>query len=144
MSFQKMPETAVAEGIPGITWIHVPFAVSLARKSQNCIGAGFDAAGDLSREMDAEEWKDRVWHRVNQIPDEALGLGAKPEILAPKRNDSNLPVSSGQIRYAIALKARTTDYEIGNYLGRSVAEDPCPSLFENGFNPEVRLNSSAE
>src|SRR5579872_5855431 len=63
---EETPEAAVGECVEEIARVEIGFAISFARRGQDRIGSGFDAAANQAREVHAEEGEARIGHGVDE------------------------------------------------------------------------------
>src|SRR5262249_5120808 len=71
----KAPESRKREGVHKVGEIEISLAITFAGKGEHSVGAGFDAAVNQTREVDAQKRKLRIGHRVNQMPHQTLARG---------------------------------------------------------------------
>ena len=74
--------------------------------------------------MNAEKWKLRIRHRINQVPNQKLAFGFDFIVFTSERHDANLPFLSRQFADAVAVQAGAVDQKIPFIIAGGCLREP--------------------
>src|SRR5262249_58380665 len=78
---RETPEARIAEDVEHVAHVHVAPGVALAGEGEHGVRATLDSPADRPREVDAQEREARVGHGIDEVADEAAGLGREVVVL---------------------------------------------------------------
>src|SRR2546430_15478799 len=108
----KPPQAGETQSIAQIAQVDVRLAVAFAGERQHGIRPGLNAAANEAREMNAEKWKLRIRHRINQVADQKPAFGFDFVVFTSERHDANLPFLSRQFADAVTVQPGAVDQKI--------------------------------
>src|SRR3954447_9820282 len=114
----KGAEAAVHQRLPQLPRLDVSRAVPLAGEGEHRVRPDPDVAGDLLREMDAEEREGRIWDRVDQASNEGASTRLQRVVPAPERHDLRGRRRAGHASDAVGVEAGARDDGAGRERAR--------------------------
>src|SRR5262245_34400182 len=123
--------------------------VPFASKGEDRIGSSFDPPFRHAGEVNSQERKRWIWHRINQIPHQKLSFGGDLIILAAKRNDSMLlAVCSGiksfhHLGNDVRVEAATIDQVVRPIVASRALQNDFLTALENPENLFHQANITA-
>ncbi len=106
---REAPEARVGERRDRVTRAESEPPVALARQRQNGVRPGDDRVVVLAGEVDTEERKGWIGHRIDQSAHERGGVRAQGVVVAAERDDPRGRLEPGQARQPVRLQAGAAD-----------------------------------
>ena len=97
-------EAGPKEGFERVPQVELGLAVGFTAQGEHGVGSAFDAALDHAGEMDSEKGKGRIGYRIDEIANEAAGMGFENVVFASEGCDAQ-----GQVR--VGLPGETVGVE---------------------------------
>src|ERR1700744_6291855 len=104
--------------------------IPFARKCEHRIRACFHTATNQTSEVNAQEGKLGVRHRVDEVTHQVLTLRPQFVVFATKRHDLCRITRTRLLAYAIGVQAGAVDDEIGFAAAAGGLDAPCPCVMQ--------------
>ena len=111
MAAGQSQKTGVGQGLGQIAQVEIGLAVALAREGQHRVGAALHRAVDHAGEVDAQEGKLRIGHRVDQRAAQVVHLRLERIILAAEWDDGRRRFAAIQRRDAVGVEPGAVDHD---------------------------------